>query len=244
MEPLRQMESPRRAPKPVHSEKLCRRLSAHRTAAVHVELARNPVIALAVMMAQMIPEVFPERYGYGCMGRALCIQITCSHDRLLSNADDMQHSIAWQEIEAQRQKWAAMLPDDDADLLPWLLAQGEDVTSNLFAFCVAATVDGVSGIDGAHPVDDISRVLQLDLRKYWKPTRESYLDHVAKARIVEVVSAAVSPEAAASLVAMKKVDAAQAAELRLADTGWLPDMLRTPTGALASVSADEVREAA
>jgi ParB family chromosome partitioning protein len=60
---------------------------------------------------------------------------------------------------------------------------------------------------------------------YWKPTRASYLNHVPKQRIIDVVTRAVSAEAAAPLAGMKKADAAAAAELRLADSGWLPEVL-------------------
>ena len=47
---------------PVHHEKLCRRLTAHRTAAIQTELARHPNVALAVLMSRMIPVVFEEHY--------------------------------------------------------------------------------------------------------------------------------------------------------------------------------------
>ncbi len=63
------------------------------------------------------------------------------------------------------------------------------------------------------------------MTKYWKPTRATYFDHVSKARITEVVSAAVSPKVAADLAKMKKADAAAAAELRLANVAWLPEIL-------------------
>lgn len=42
---------------------------------------------------------------------------------------------------------------------------------------------------------------------------------------MDVVSGAVSPEAAAPLATMKKAEAAEAAELRLAGEGWLPEVL-------------------
>jgi ParB family chromosome partitioning protein len=74
--------------------------------------------------------------------------------------------------------------------------------------------------------------------------RESYLDHVSKSRIGEIVATAVSPEVAMPLVAMKKDMAAEAAELRLANTGWLPEILRTPTRTIASGFEDGVRDAA
>ena len=59
---------------------------------------------------------------------------------------------------------------------------------------------------------------------YWTPTRATYFDHVSKARIAEVVAAAVSPKAAADLEKMKKADAAAAAELQLAKAAWVPEI--------------------
>ncbi|MGF6641346.1 hypothetical protein OKW39_008563 [Paraburkholderia sp. MM6662-R1] len=66
----------------------------------------------------------------------------------------------------------------------------------------------------------ISTALQLDMTRYWTPTRASYFDHVSKARIAEVVTTALSPKVASDLSKMKKVDAAAAAELRLAKSAW------------------------
>ena len=137
----------------------------------------------------------------------------------------MADSVAWKEIEGERGKWARMLPQRTAELLPWLLVQDVDITSNLFAFCVAATLDGTSAVDRAHPINELADLLHVDLSCYWKPTRAGYFDHVSKARMVDVVAAAVSPEAAANLQGMKKGDAAAAAELRMADSGWLPEVL-------------------
>jgi len=216
---------PEKKARPLHSEKLCRRLTAHRTAAVQVELAANPNVALAVLMHRMIPTVFSNQYGLYHSERAIEVQVTCSHDKLLREADDMASSPAWLEIEAERGKWSAMLPKKATDLLPWLLEQSDNVTIHLFAFCVAATLDSVSGTDSAHPLNALSDVLNVDMAKYWTPTRDSYLNHVSKARMVDVVSSVVSSQAAAPLASMKKDAAAEAAELRLTGSGWLPEVL-------------------
>jgi ParB family transcriptional regulator, chromosome partitioning protein len=77
----------------------------------------------------------------------------------------------------------------------------------------------------AHPINTLCDVLDVDMTKYWTPTRETYLNHVSKARIVEVVSNAVSPEAAAPLASMKKDEAAAAAEIRLSESGSIPEVL-------------------
>jgi ParB family chromosome partitioning protein len=143
---------PKKKVKPVHSEKLCRRLTAHRTAAVQVELAAQPGVALAVLMNHMIPTIFADQIGHMYSGRTLEAEFTCTHNGLLREADDLADSRAWKEIEAERAKWTAMLPKNSAELLPWLLEQSDDVTSNLFAFCVAATLDSVCGADGDHPL--------------------------------------------------------------------------------------------
>ena len=230
--------------KPVHSDKLCRRLTAHRTAAVQVELAAKPNIALAVLMQRLIPTVFSSLYYYG-EETGVHVSATCSHDKLLREADDMEASAAWQEIDAERSKWAAMLPKQRSNLLPWLIEQSDDVMANLFAFCVASTLDSVTGTEAAHPVNALADLLEVDMTKYWTPTQSSYLNHVSKARIAEVVSTAVSPEAAAPLAAMKKGDAAATAELRLVGTGWLPEVLakrNTSDGAADDHQNDEVAD--
>jgi hypothetical protein len=72
----------------------------------------------------------------------------------------------------------------------------------------------------------ISEALELDMTRYWTPTRASYFDHVSKARIIDVVVNAVSPKAAANLQKMKKGDAA---ELRLAQVKWVPEILTSQT---------------
>lgn len=215
--------------KPLHNESLCLRLTAHRTAAVQAELMQQPTTALAYLMTAIIPTVFSEKFTEWYKPHALGVKATSSHDRLLRVADDMEGSTAWTFIDGEREKWRNMLPDRFDALLPWLLRQSEDVLANLFAFCVAASLDGTSATDSEHAVNTIADLLQLDMRAYWKPTCASYLDHVSKQRIVDVVSQAVSPEAAAPLASMKKAEASAAAELRLAETGWLPEVLANRT---------------
>ncbi|MGF6609463.1 hypothetical protein OKW45_004385 [Paraburkholderia sp. WSM4175] len=96
---------------------------------------------------------------------------------------------------------------------------------DLLAFCTGTLLDGVTGTDGPHAINALSNVLQLDMTRYWTPTRASYFDHVSKARIVDVARQSVSPKIALDLSKMKKGDAAASAELRLAKSAWLPEML-------------------
>ncbi|WP_321938388.1 hypothetical protein [Paraburkholderia sp. J8-2] len=201
-------------------------MTAHRTAAVQVELALQPGVALAVLMQRMIPVVFDDLYTRTHIDHAVQIDVRSTRDALVSSADDMAESVAWKELEADRTKWARMLPRRADELLSWLLQQDTDVMSNLFAFCVAATVDGICVADRPHPVNEVANTLAVDFTRYWKPTRAGYFEHVPKDRIVAVVGESVSPQVAGELRGLKKGEAAAAAERRMIDSGWLPEVLR------------------
>jgi len=216
------------APKtrPVHSDKLCRQLSAHKTAAIAAELAKRPDIAVAALLARMIPPVFDEIYfhSYG-HGMGIDVAARNHHDKLLSEAADMADSPAWAQIDADRKKWGAMLPRRMGELLGWLLTQDADTVSHLFAFCVGATLDGIQSRQGPHSINALADVLQLDMTQYWHASAARYFDHVSKARTVEVVKEVAGAESAALYEKMKKGEAASAAERAVADTGWLPEIL-------------------
>ncbi|NMM03549.1 ParB/RepB/Spo0J family partition protein [Paraburkholderia sp. RP-4-7] len=216
------------APKvrPLHSAKLCQRLTAHRTAAIRAELVEQPSVALAALLRQLIPQALPEHYGHTFARDCLALSGENNHDRLLRAADDLPASPAWSAIETQRARWIAELPAKCTDLLPWLVAQDPGTTLlDLLAFCTGTLLDGIESEEKPHAINALAGVLNLDMTRYWTPTRATYFDHVTKARIAEVVSAAVSPKVAADLGKMKKADAAAAAELRLAKAAWLPEVL-------------------
>ncbi len=67
------------------------------------------------------------------------------------------------------------------------------------------------------------------MAQWWQPTATSYLGRIRKARILEAVTEGVSREAAENLAKLKKDALVAHAEERLADTGWLPPILRSPS---------------
>ncbi|RQV59874.1 ParB/RepB/Spo0J family partition protein [Burkholderia cenocepacia] len=212
--------------KPVHSATLCQRLTAHRTVAIHAEMVAQPAVALAALLGHLVPQALPEHYGYTSARDYLALSGDNNHDRLLGAADDLPTSAAWNAVEAQRARWTAELPTKRTDLLPWLAKQDPGTTLlDLLAFCTGTLLDGIAGEEKPQAINALAGALHLDMTRYWAPTRATYFDHVSKARIGEVVSAAVSPKVAADLGKMKKADAAAAAELRLAKVAWLPEIL-------------------
>jgi ParB family transcriptional regulator, chromosome partitioning protein len=61
----------------------------------------------------------------------------------------------------------------------------------------------------------------------WKPTVDNYLGRVPKARILDAVREAKGEASAQLIDHLKKPEMAKEAARLLADTGWLPEPLRT-----------------
>jgi ParB family chromosome partitioning protein len=213
--------------RPVHSDKLMRRLTAQRVAAVQAELLARPDVAQAVLAAQLASQLLRERWHGD--DEVLTVRASDTHDALPRQAEDIAESAAWKRLQAQKEHWRRRLPDEREPLLPWLLAQDAATVTELLTFLVASTVTGVSGVeqeDGS-PLDGLAGALALDMRRWWSATAGAYLAHVAKSQLMAAVREAVSAEAAAPLAAMKKDAAVASAERLLAGTGWLPACLRT-----------------
>lgn len=214
----------------VHSDRLMRRLTAHRVAAIQAELLRRPDVALAALVARLASELLTGEYGKRGTGLpTLDVSASDTHDDLRREGEDVCESQAWKVVEAQRAEWETALPQDAEDLLPWLLAQEQGHVLRLLAFLVATTVKGVDGIERESRANDgLACALGLDMSRWWEATGASYLAHVSKARILEVVTEAAGAQAAAGLAGLKKDGVVAGAERLLAGTSWLPRCLQTP----------------
>ena len=207
---------------PIHSAAITRRLSAHRTLGVQVGLCEQPAIALGALTHRLALRVF---YGHS-HGSGSAVQVGPEVVDLDGYGEDVKNSPARAALLAHLEQCRQRLPDDADGLLPWLLAQPEAEALRLLACCVAVTVDGVQGGDTSHDMDALARATTLDMRKWWSATAASYFESVPKARILEVVREAVSPEVASALSDLKKGELVASAEQRLAGRGWLPPSLR------------------
>ncbi|MET4030380.1 hypothetical protein ABIB94_001121 [Bradyrhizobium sp. JR7.2] len=124
------------------------------------------------------------------------------------------------------------MPRDAAQLWEFVTGLDHDSRIALFAHCTALTVNAVKLPFDLRPralaaAGRLAGAVALDMTGYWRPTVQSYLGRVTKARILEAVREGVSEEAADHLSGMKKTEMAAAAEQLLAATDWLPLLLRT-----------------
>jgi len=169
---------------PAISDRLAQRLSAHRTAALQIEMARHPQVALAALVHGMVQEALQAVHGH-----ALPVGIRPTvQDRLDSIAPDWPESPAAVALRELQQSWREKLPEDSAALFAALLAMEQGELVKLLAVCVAATVDAVTHRATAHhPGVELAQAVGLDMSAWWKPTAEGYFKHVSKAAILQAV---------------------------------------------------------
>ena len=206
-----------------HSATLVRRLTAQRTLALQATLIQRPDIALIALTHRLLLRAFPL---YGC-GRESPVRIESRPAELSPYASELTGSPADAILRARSAAIEEQLPRDPEQLFGWLSERPQADLLSLLAFCVAQTVDGVQADEAPSAVDELARAVELDMHAWWEPKADNYLAAIPKARILEIVREAVSPEVASALSIMKKGALAEAAEKRLAGTGWLPTLLRT-----------------
>ncbi|MBY5286873.1 ParB/RepB/Spo0J family partition protein [Pseudomonas aeruginosa] len=205
------------------SDRLAQRLSAHRTAALQIEVARHPHVALAALVHGMVQTVLqPDAYGDGL---PLGVRLT-AQDRLEGMAPDWPESPAAVALRELQRVAGESLPEDSAELFAALLAKSQDELVRLLAVCVASTVDVVTPRATPHqPGEELAQAVGLDMAAWWKPTAEGYFKHVPKAVVLQAVGE-FAPESVTRLAKLKKADIASEAE-RLADgTGWMPAIFK------------------
>ncbi|RMK68551.1 chromosome partitioning protein ParB [Pseudomonas aeruginosa] len=206
------------------SDRLAQRLSAHRTAALQIEVARHPQVALAALVYGMVQTTLQDNhYGHDLpFGVRLTVQ-----GRLEGMAPDWPDSPAAVALRELRQVAGEALPQDSAELFAALLAMEQDELVRLLAVCVAATVDVVTPrATVQQPGAELAQAVGLDMAAWWKPTAEGYFKHVSKAVILDAVGE-FAPSHVTRLAKLKKGDIVSEAE-RLADgTGWMPAVFRS-----------------
>lgn len=212
---------------PAMSDRLAQRLSAHRTAALQIEVARHPQVALAALVYGMVQTVLQESlYGLNRDSLPLGVRLT-KQDRLESMAPDWPESSAAVALRELQRAWAGKLPEDSAELFAALLAMEQGELVKLLAVCVASTVDVVTPrATPRQPGEELAQAVGLDMAAWWQPTADGYFRHVPKAAILQAVGE-YAPEHVNRLAKLKKADIASEAE-RLADgTGWMPAIFKT-----------------
>jgi len=208
------------------SDRLAQRLSAHRTAALQIEVAQHPQIALAALVHGMVQTVLRSRY-YGPSNGSLPLGVRLTvQDRLEGMAPDWPESPAAVALRDLQQAWGEKLPEGSAALFAALRAMEQGELVQLLAVCVAGAVDLVTPRATAQqPGAELAQAVDLDMAAWWKPTAEGYFKHVPKAAVLQAVGE-FAPDSVRRLAKLKKADIASEAERLAKGTGWMPAIFK------------------
>lgn len=207
-----------------HSEALNRRLTAHRTRALQVEVARRPDVALVATVHALACDTFYS-HPWGAT-----VNVRGSNNDLSAHAPDIEHSAAEQAMRAECERWTSQLPKDVDALFGWLQTQAQEVLLGLLAYCTATTINGVRFQGGGCEADTLAVAVELDMHRWWKPTAEAYFQAMSKARIFDCIAELTgAPVDAVTLGKMKKAALADHAAKLAEDDGWqwLPAPMRS-----------------
>lgn len=220
---------PKAGAKLSHSAALIEDLTAQKTAALRVELANNPDIALVAVVHAMLLRV---AYGSGYMSEQSALQISLTHERLEGSMKRPDNNRALAEWERIRENYGHKITGNPADLWDWCLEQSREELLNLLAFAAAHSVNAV---ETKHSGDrkkafahagQIGQALNVDMRDYFTPTAESYFSHLNRQSIEAAVVEVRGADFASGVSAMKKAEGAAYAEKAVMDSGWLPAYIR------------------
>ena len=209
------------------SDRLVMELTAHRTLALRDALAGDPDIAFIAVLHGLALQTF---YRYATDS---CLEIAWKSSGFSVQGPDLKECPSAKAIEDRHANWEKQLPDESDMLWEFLCDFDHDSRMELFAHCASLTVNAVhepwNRAQGRrHHTNQLACAVSLDMATAgWKPTAENYLNRVPKARILEAVTEAKGDAAAELIDHLKKSDMAEQAERLLADTGWLPEPLRT-----------------
>lgn len=199
-------------------ESLMTSLTAHKSAGLQCALLKNPRVTLALLASNIVASL-SSRYhldvSFGAQGFAI--------ERSARGYEQTAPAAVLAEAD---KAWESRIPGD-VEPLSWFLEQPEAVSIEAIVWGTARAFSIINGRDGSpHGVAEIERALGFTMADYFKPTAQSYLGQIPKAKIIEAVTEALGAAAAAPLESMQKGELAAAAEAKLAETAWVPQAIR------------------
>jgi ParB family chromosome partitioning protein len=210
--------------KPTLPASLIEDLSAQKTAALRIELARSPDVALALVVHAFASSAF-----YHTSRGVLKASITSRS--LRSSIKEHESCAAMLALNQERERIGDMLPGDHAALWDWCLKAERHALLDVLAVAAAHGLDAIESKgdpnrDGAAQGKALAASLGLNMRNWYRPTATGYFGRISKAAILGDLSDARQAAHAPSWLKMKKAELAGVAEREAESARWLPAMLR------------------
>lgn len=209
------------AKKPELSAAVLNVLSAHRSEVARHHLARDPQLALALLVEWSISRM---KHDFSETASTLKLSGT-SVPNARNIASDIHKALS--NPEDAGAGCFKKLPKKGR--LAWLVKQPQADLLDMLALCVAQQFGGTSESPGGHDgIAELHAILGFDMADHWNAGCDNFLGRIPAALVLQAVTEAKGATAAASLKGLKKDALVAEAAKHLAGTGWLPKPLRGP----------------
>ncbi|MGP0039623.1 MAG: DNA-binding protein, partial [Rhodomicrobium sp.] len=208
-------------------DKLMTELTAYHSLGLRNALAADHRIAYLAVLNAVVLDLFYRGYTSNN-----CLQIDAK-DNLVMGFPGLAEFLARKKIDARHEAFQKLLPENEWEVWDALLKLDHDTQQALFAHCAGLTVNALHETFGRsnkrrHALQ-LAQALELDMgAQGFVTTAANYLGRIKKQQILETVTEVKGEQTAELLADLKKKEMAAEAERLLADTGWLPEPLRTP----------------
>lgn len=210
-------------------------LTAHRTAALRLELSRNTSVALGALIHAWALRVFYR----GAYRMAACLDVDLTIARLDDLIRTPEEGSAHAAHQASFDAWREALPENPADLWEWCMETDEDRLLELLAFLTSLSVDAIVRSKGdtygerLANADQLAITLGLNMHEHWQGRADGFYGRLSKAQLAGDLTALGEHQRAAEVLGLPKAEAASVAAVRMAELRWLPPQFVISQSALA-----------
>lgn len=223
-----------REPKPADeiSLPLVARMSSERTLAVQAALMQQTQKAVPLLAWTLCQGVFGS---CSTVSNPFKISLDCAHYTLCGNAPSDKEGKGYVALMSEKARLEALLPEGWKKDFTTFFTLEAKVLMALLGFCMACSVNGTQtrehGRTSDSKLDALEAALDFHLRDWWQPTKANFFGHLKHAQIIGTLNEAGESGAARDAEKMKKGDAAEFAESRMAANRWVPVWMRGPDAA-------------
>lgn len=159
-------------------------LSAHRTAALAIELTARPDLALASVVHAFGLSVLYSAAETSCL--MLSIRITAVGPSIAQP----ETSAPLQRLTAERERWGDILPRDPADFWMCCTERSRDTLLDLLALIAVLSVDALvrkhdhTAEKRLSHADALADALKLDMTAWYKPTADNFFGRINRTQIL------------------------------------------------------------
>ncbi|KAK0351240.1 hypothetical protein LTR94_025753, partial [Friedmanniomyces endolithicus] len=186
------------------SDRLVMDLTAHRTMGLRDAVQADVGAALKTVVHAMALQVFYSGYG---IWTPLQLRLTVTD--LEWPAPGVSDAPAGRRVADRLEAWGARLPEKAENLWAVLAPMGRADLLDLMAVCAGVGLYAVCDPHDRKPdalahAETLATATALDMTGTWTATAASYFYRVSKARVLEAVTEATTPEEAGRIAGFKK----------------------------------------